>query len=205
MAPRPRVPVALAGLLTAAALLASGGCSADEPVLAQVVTVQQAPTTVRAAPPAPAAPAPEAPAPEPPADAGAPAELIAQMEDQVFVSANAARTDAGLAPLERMPELDAVARAWSQVLAGEGRDLAHNPDYSGQIPQGWSVSGENVAWMGETRVVPAEDVVGPVHQGWMDSPGHRENLLSPEYTQIGVGVAFSPEHGYYLTQNFAAY
>ena len=39
----------------------------------------------------------------------------------------------------------------------------------------------------------------------MDSPGHRENLLNPAYTHIGVGVAHNPAYGYYLTQNFAAY
>lgn len=39
----------------------------------------------------------------------------------------------------------------------------------------------------------------------MESPGHRENLLNPAYTHLGVGVAYSREHGWYLTQNFAAY
>lgn len=209
MASRPRVVAALAALLGSLAVLASAGCTAAEPVPADVVTVRPAPSDTRAVPPAPVTPTPSAepPAAEPPAaePPAAPEELLAAIEDQVFALANEAREAAGVAPLERMPELDVVARAWSTTLATEGRDLAHNPDYSRQVPAGWSAAGENVAWMGETRLVSADDVAGPVHQGWMDSPGHRENLLSPEYTHIGVGVAFSAEHGYYLTQNFATY
>lgn len=192
-APRPRVVVALA------ALLALAGCTNGEALDAAVVTVQQTPSATRVIPPAPAEPTPTAE----PVDTSA--LLIAEVEDQVFALANEARAAEGLAPLERMADLDVVARGWSATLAAEGRELDHNPDYSRQIPQGWSTAGENVAWMGETRVLPAAEIAGPVHQGWMDSPGHRENLLGAEYTHLGVGVAFSPEHGYYLTQNFATY
>lgn len=209
MAPGPRVTVPLCALAAvlgglAGALIAGGG---DVPVAE--VTVQATPSESRTAPPAAAAPVLTAPpvaaaAPEaaPPAS---PAEAVPAIEDRVFALANEARAAAGLTPLERMGELDAVARGWSTTLATQGRDLEHNPDYTAQIPAGWSAAGENVAWMGDTRVVPADDVAGTIHQGWMDSPGHRENLLDPGYTRIGVGVAFSPEHGYYLTQNFATY
>lgn len=204
MAHRSRVVVALLGSL---AVAACAGCSVDDAVAPDVVTLAPSPTSTRGAPPAPSAPStptPEPPATPSPTDDGAPAELLAEIEDQVFALANDARAAEGLAPLTRMPELDAVARGWSQALADAGDGISHNPDYSRQIPSGWSVSGENVGWMGETRIVPAEDVARAVHQGWMDSPGHRENLLTPEYTHLGVGVAFGAE-GYYLTQNFAAY
>ncbi len=202
MTSRSRAAAALVTLL-AALVPASAGCS---PAAPDVVTVSGSPSPSRAAPPAPGSPVAEPPVTQPPAgDDGAPAELLAEIEDQVFALANDARAAEGLAPLTRMPELDAVARGWSQTLATDGRELGHNPDYSRQIPPGWSVSGENVGWMGELAVVPAEEVSGAVHQGWMESPGHRENLLSPDYTHMGVGVAHSPESGYYLTQNFAAY
>lgn len=200
MAPRSRVAFALTGLLASTVLVLPAGCATDLPAAA-VVTVQEAPTPVRAAPPVPVAQAaPVLKAPVDPLVA-----LVTEIEDQVFAAANAARAEAGLAPLERLTELDAVARGWSTMLATEGSDLAHNPDYSEQIPQGWSLAGENAAWTGETRVVPADEIAGPMHQGWMDSPGHRENILNPEYTHLGVGVAYSPEHGYYLIQNFASY
>ena len=44
----------------------------------------------------------------------------------------------------------------------------------------WGAFGENIAY-GQTS---AQSVV----QGWMNSPGHRRNILSPDFTSIGVGV-----------------
>jgi len=46
-----------------------------------------------------------------------------------------------------------------------------------------------------------EDVARQSVDGWMRSPGHRENILEPAYDQTGVGVAISAEH-VYLTQLF---
>lgn len=209
MALSARVAVPAAALAAVLGGLVGALWVAEDPVPADVVTALPTPPEIRALPPAAAAPALTAPAaaePSPPPEpAASPAEAVPAIEDRVFALANEARAAAGLAPLQRMGELDAVARGWSTTLATQGRDLAHNPDYTAQIPGGWSAAAENVAWMGETRVVPADDVAGTIHQGWMDSAGHRENLLNPAYTQLGVGVAFSPEHGYYLTQNFATY
>ena len=37
---------------------------------------------------------------------------------------------------------------------------------------------------------------------WMNSPGHRANLLSSDWRDIGIGVARSKKGTYYLTQNF---
>lgn len=215
MALSARVAVPAAALAAVLGGLVGALWAAEDPVPVEVVTAQPTPPEIRALPPAAAAPALTAspiaepsptPASEPAAASPAsPAEAVPAIEDRVFALANEARAAAGLAPLTRMGELDAVARGWSTTLATQGRDLAHNPDYTAQIPGGWSAAAENVAWMGETRVVPADDVAGTIHQGWMDSAGHRENLLNPAYTHLGVGVAFSPEHGYYLTQNFATY
>ncbi len=38
--------------------------------------------------------------------------------------------------------------------------------------------------------------------GWMASPGHRENILKPRYQTEGIGVAFSADDKIYITQNF---
>jgi uncharacterized protein YkwD len=182
------------------AALACAGCGVER---VPDAVLQTAPIAdVRAVPPEPVLP----PAPEPPAEPPAEvAEPDAAAEDQVFALANAARAEAGLAPLERMTEIDVVARAWSTHLATGGLDLAHNPDFSAQIPPGWSSAAENVGWMQDNGQLSADAVAERIHQGWMDSPGHRENLLNPAYTRIGVGVAHSAEHGWYLTQNFATY
>ena len=38
--------------------------------------------------------------------------------------------------------------------------------------------------------------------GWMDSPGHRENILTRRYTDSGIGVAITEDDKVYATQNF---
>lgn len=63
-------------------------------------------------------------------------------------------------------------------------------------PSGWSRAGENIAaGYGYTSVV----------QGWIDSPGHRANMLG-DYTHIGIGY-YSGSNCYrtYFVQNFAKY
>jgi uncharacterized protein YkwD len=113
------------------------------------------------------------------------------------------RAEAGLSELTRDPALDAVARSWSGELADTGQ-LEHNPAYARQIPDGWSESGENVGW-----IDPAEhslaDLPADLSQAWLDSPTHRANIEDPSYTAVGVGIAYDPDHGYYVTQDFAAY
>jgi len=58
----------------------------------------------------------------------------------------------------------------------------------------YSAAGENIA-MGQRT--PQEVV-----NAWMSSPGHRSNILSPAYTQIGVGLAKKSNGVCYWTQMF---
>lgn len=60
----------------------------------------------------------------------------------------------------------------------QGLDLAHNPDYTQQIPGGWSAAAENVGWIDDGGQLTPQEVAARIHQGWMESRGHRENLLN---------------------------
>ena len=62
-------------------------------------------------------------------------------------------------------------------------------------------TGENIAKFG---AYPLDTLAQNAVIGWMNSPPHRKNLLSPTFTHIGVGVARSGKT-YYLTQNFCGY
>jgi uncharacterized protein YkwD len=55
-------------------------------------------------------------------------------------------------------------------------------------------AGENLA------LAPTVDVA---HEGLMNSPGHRANILNPSFHRIGIGVADGGMHGKMFTQNFA--
>jgi uncharacterized protein YkwD len=56
-------------------------------------------------------------------------------------------------------------------------------------------TGENVAWS-ETFLDKE------IHQGLMESPRHRENILDPDFNSVGIGVVYRKKDGYYITQDF---
>lgn len=63
---------------------------------------------------------------------------------------------------------------------------------------GWRGCGENVAYsLGHPD--PARIMV----EGWMNSPGHRSNILNASFTHSGLGVALDKDGAYYGTQVFA--
>jgi uncharacterized protein YkwD len=117
----------------------------------------------------------------------------AQMMQRVVDDTNAVRAEAGLRPLVRNADMDRVAAAWARQ-QWENGTMSHNPNYSTQIPSGWSRAGENVA-KGYTylQVVPA----------WKASPGHYANMVN-DYNSIGIGY-FEQDGRRYWTQLFAKY
>src|SRR5438067_1831238 len=116
---------------------------------------------------------------------------------------NAERQKAGLAPLTLNPRLVDSAQTYSQVLAS-GNCFAHTcgpvPDFSERDEQagydGWTSIGENIAGGYTTP----EAVVA----GWMASPGHRANILSADYTEIGIGLSDGGQFGRCWAQEFGA-
>lgn len=95
---------------------------------------------------------------------------------EILALVNQARWDNGQVGVVRDPALDSIAANWAQQMAA-ANTLSHNPDLSTQVPPGWTALGENVA--------QGQPDAAAVHQAWMDSPGHRANVLG-DYTDIGV-------------------
>lgn len=119
---------------------------------------------------------------------------VLAVQNRVVTDTNAARKKLGKAPLIASGNIRAVATAWSEKQANAGR-MSHNPSYAKQIPSGWSAAAENVAYgYSPQRVTRA----------WLDSPGHRANIMGG-YTHVGVGVACSASGTPYYTQVFAKY
>ncbi len=54
----------------------------------------------------------------------------------------------------------------------------------------------------ETELRSIRDVATIVVEGWMTSPGHRENLLTPHWRKEGIGVFLDDDGEIYVTQNF---
>ncbi len=96
--------------------------------------------------------------------------------DTIHSLVNRDRNANGLAGLQRNAAMDQVALDWANQMAA-ANDMTHNPNYAAQIPAGWSSAGENVAQGHSSGAV--------VHVAWMNSPGHRANILG-DYTDIGI-------------------
>ena len=112
-------------------------------------------------------------------------------EAEVFRLTNQERNSAGLSGLSACPRLDDAARGHSQrMLAtqfyshddpGTGKTLTDRIRDTGYLAgsNDWT-TGENIA-MGYSSAAA-------LVEGWMNSPGHRANILKPEFTHLGVGV-----------------
>jgi uncharacterized protein YkwD len=50
--------------------------------------------------------------------------------------------------------------------------------------------------------VSPEQIATSTVDGWMKSPGHRENIVNRDYDRVGTGVAISKDEKVYITQNF---
>jgi hypothetical protein len=112
---------------------------------------------------------------------------------QILSDTNALRAAGGLAPLTESSAMDSVAQNWSaQMFANNA--LTHNPNYSGQIPSGWSGAAENIA-SGYTYT--------SVVEAWHQSAGHYANIMG-DYNAIGIGYYESGGQTYF-TQDFGKY
>lgn len=107
---------------------------------------------------------------------------------QIFALGNQARAQAGVVALQWDPALAAAALKHCRQMAAEGpisHQYAGEPDLTARAAQAgahFSVIEENVA------LAPS---AAAVHNAWMQSPGHRENLLSPDVDHAGIAVVYA--------------
>ncbi|HUV69152.1 MAG TPA: CAP domain-containing protein [Terracidiphilus sp.] len=105
--------------------------------------------------------------------------------EQLFALANQARAQAGAGPLQWDPALAAAALAHCRRMVAEG-PIAHR--YGGELDLS-SRAGQAGAHFG---LIEENVAVGPtasmIHDEWMNSPGHRSNLLNPEVDHVGIAV-----------------
>jgi uncharacterized protein YkwD/uncharacterized membrane protein required for colicin V production len=121
-------------------------------------------------------------------------------EGRLFDLVNQARADNGVQPLVLDESIRQVARANSVAMFQQGYFAHIDPNgvspfdrmRNGDIS--FRAAGENLA------LAPTVDVA---HDGLMNSPGHRANILNPAFHRIGIGVADGGMHGKMFTQNFA--
>ncbi len=129
-----------------------------------------------------------------PVTESAAASSSSEPEKQTLELVNRERTKAGLPPFKEQSQLARAAREHSTNMARQGK-MDHTLDgkaFSQRIIEtGYRsmAAGENIASWAPT---PAEAV-----NMWMHSPGHRANILSSTFREIGVGIASGPSGKYY--------
>ena len=131
--------------------------------------------------------------PEPPADVKAgdkPKALeLTRLEQAILDLTNEERKKASLPPLKVNEKLVLLARAHSENMAKQNR-MDHVLDGKDPMQRARDAAygpfvAENCAWGAQS----APEVV----RGWMESAGHKANILNPKATEVGIGHAFSPK------------
>ncbi|HKQ61729.1 MAG TPA: CAP domain-containing protein [Candidatus Polarisedimenticolaceae bacterium] len=136
-------------------------------------------------------------------DTPVPSDLDA-LERRTAEAVNEARRAQGLAPLEFDGTLARVAR-------GHSADMARRNYFDHRSPEGTGpgdrVRAGGLSYQGIAenilRVLGQDDPVATALGAWMESAGHRANLLSARYRLTGVGVAVDDDGAVLITQLFA--
>lgn len=125
---------------------------------------------------------------------------LSAMEMEVVRLVNIERQKAGLSNLTASSALSRVARTKSEDM-GRNNYFSHSsPTYGDpfammrQFGISYTIAGENIA----SGYYSAQSVV----RGWMNSYGHRENILNPSFNTIGVGAYEISNGTIYWTQMF---
>ncbi|MFD6973468.1 CAP domain-containing protein [Streptomyces sp. NPDC059979] len=122
-------------------------------------------------------------------------------ESAVLALVNKERAAAGCGPLTANAKLNTAARAYSDTMARSGVMSHTGPDGSTMTSRveaagyAWSRLGENIA--------RGQSDADAVMKAWMNSSGHRANILNCAFREIGIGV-HKGDGGPWWTQNFGA-
>lgn len=129
---------------------------------------------------------------------------VASVEHTVFDLINQKRSEVGLKPLIWSDELERVARGHSENMAEldffghrgpDGKAVSDRADAAGLSK--WRSIGENIAFNRGYQ-----DPIAKAVDLWLNSPSHKNNLLSANWKESAVGVAITEDGSYYFTQVF---
>ena len=154
---------------------------------------------------------------------------IRQLEDRTHQLINAERVKHGLSPLEHIEQIRLIARSHSEDMEERGyfshdtpegldpTDRGRNAGYDCRKDYGLYFRfglAENIhqSWLASSTTYvnsvafhdwnTLEELAINAVDGWMNSKGHRENILDSAYDRTGMGVAIADDGKVYFTQNF---
>ena len=121
------------------------------------------------------------------------------LEDMMLALVNETRLEHGLQPLQRDPDMQQVARAHSRDMFARGFFAHDNPDGKNPFDRmkaagvSFKTAGENLALAQTVEIA---------HQNLLNSPGHRANILNPDFGRLGIGILDGGFYGLMISQEF---
>ncbi|MFK4108864.1 CAP domain-containing protein [Streptomyces sp. NPDC002176] len=142
------------------------------------------------------APAPEPKTPETSAPVTVSAQAVAEAE--VLRLVNVERAKVGCTPVAANSALTGLAEAFSSDMAA--RAFFDHTDPDGATP--WDRAAKaGITGLGGENIARGQSDAAAVMEAWMNSPGHRANILNCDFKTLGVGVHLAPG-GPWWTQDF---
>lgn len=126
-------------------------------------------------------------------------EIRAELEKQMLSMVNAERIKEGLNPVKPDPELTEVARAHSRDMFSRGYFSHVAPEGKGPFDR-MRESGVKFSHAGENLALA--QTLDLAHGGLMRSPGHRANILRPQFGRLGIGIIDGGMYGLMISQEF---
>ncbi|MED3976176.1 CAP domain-containing protein [Priestia megaterium] len=145
----------------------------------------------------PSRPTPSKPSNESKGDSQLNSQTVSSYEQEVANLVNKERAKYGLKPLTLNTKLSNVARIKSQDMLDNVYFDHNSPTYGSPFDM-MKHFGITYSWAGE-NIAKGQTSPEEVMNAWMNSQGHRENILNSHYTEIGVGYV---EDGHFWTQEF---
>lgn len=130
------------------------------------------------------------------------------LEQAIHDKTNEHRTSHGYSSLKYDTHLSSIARSHSREMAIQGFFSHESPDgittmdryQQANFDSRWS--GENIAKQSFASTTEVEMAAADVVEGWMNSPGHRENILTDGFEVEGIGLYQASDGAVFVTQNF---
>ena len=132
---------------------------------------------------------------------------VSKVAARIVEMTNSFRSGESRERVKSNAELHAAARYFADYMARTGR-YGHTAD--GRQPSGraerhgydFCLVAENIAYAHNSAGYGTEDLAKEFTQGWINSPGHRQNMIEPDVVETGVAVSRSDSGVYYAVQMF---
>ncbi|QUI25663.1 hypothetical protein HZI73_10030 [Vallitalea pronyensis] len=126
-------------------------------------------------------------------------QSISSGEQQMINLVNQSRKQNGLPALQADNELSEIARIKSKDMIDKNYFSHNSPTYGSPFDM---LKNFGVSYIKAGENIAGNQTVDKAHEALMNSPGHRQNILSSEYTHIGVGIQKGGQYGNMFTQIF---